>query len=130
MKISPRQPRDMEYKFDGSIYAIIGPGTFSTASGFAHVLKDYHIGTLVGEETGGLRLCFGNCPTFHMPHSNLPFNVSTARYYAPIPKPDDAIHGSLPDIPITDDQLVRFTDDKDPQIAFLLDLIEKQSPAK
>ncbi len=123
----PRRPRDMEYEFDGSVYAIIGPYTFSTASGFAHVLKDYHIGTLIGEETGGVRLCFGACLGFRMPHSNLPFSVSTKRIYAPIAKPGDATHGSLPDIPVTDAQLAPFLNADDPELAFVLDWVEKES---
>jgi len=126
----PPQPPATQYKFDGSVYAIIGPYTFSAASDFAHVLEDFHIGTLVGEETGGLRQCFGDCPSFRMPHSNLPFNVSTKRFYAPIPKPGDATHGSVPDVPITDVQLAPFADARDPAVAFTLSLIEKPPAAK
>lgn len=74
------RPRDTDHRFTGSVYAIIGPGTFSSASDFAQVLKDYRIGTLVGEETGGLRQCFGDSPSFTMPNSNLRFSVSTKRY--------------------------------------------------
>jgi C-terminal processing protease CtpA/Prc len=124
------QPPQTEYKFNGSVYAIVGPYTFSTASDFAHVLEDFDIGTLVGEETGGLRQCFGDCPSFRMPHSNVPFSVSTKRFYAPIPKPGDATHGTVPDIPITDEELAPFADAKDPEVAFILDLIEKQPAAK
>ncbi len=124
------RPTDPGHKFEGSVYALIGPGTFSAASDFVHVLQDFRLGTLVGEETGGLRQCFGDCPTFLMPHSSLSFTVSTKRFYAPIPKPGDATHGSLPDIPLTDDRLAPFAGAKDPSIAFVLDLIERQSAAK
>jgi hypothetical protein len=123
------QPPEMEYKFDGSVYAIIGPHTFSAASDFAHVLRDFHIGTLVGEETGGLRQCFGDCPSFVMPHSGLQFSVSTKRWYAPIPRPDDATCGSVPDIPITAGQLAPFAGAEDLQVAFTLNLIERQPVA-
>jgi C-terminal processing protease CtpA/Prc len=126
-KSKPLQAPAAPYKFDGSVYVLVGPGTFSTASDFAHVIEDLHLGTLVGEETGGLRQCFGDCPTFRLPHSNMSFSVSTKRFYAPIPKPGDATHGCLPDIPITDAQLAPFADAKDPAVAFVLDLIERQS---
>lgn len=129
-KSKPPQPPAAQYRFGGSVYAIIGPYTFSTASDFAHVLQDFHIGTLVGEETGGLRQCFGDCPSFRMPHSNLSFSVSTKRFYAPIPKPGDATHGTVPDIPLTDAQLAPFAGAEDPAVAFILDLIEKQSVTK
>lgn len=121
------KPADLGYKFEGSVYAIVGPGTFSAASDFTHVLRDFHIGTLVGEETGGLRQCFGDCPSFLMPHSNLSFSVSTKRFYAPVPKPGDAAHGSVPDIPITDENLAPFVNAQDPELAFTLDLIAKRS---
>jgi len=124
-KLKYRKPADLGYKFEGSVYALVGSYTFSSAADFAHVLKDFHIGTLVGEETGGLRQCFGDCPGFFMPHSNLSFSVSTKRFYAPIPRPGDATHGSLPDILITDDRLASFADAGDPEIAFILDWIRK-----
>ena len=121
------KPADRGYKFGGSVYVLIGPGTFSSAADFASVIGDFHIGTLVGEETGGLRQCFGDCPTFRMPNSDIPFTVSTKRFYAPIPRPDDATHGSLPNIPVTDERLAPFAGAEDPQVAFVLDLIEKRT---
>jgi hypothetical protein len=124
-----RRPRNVEYRFGGSVYALIGPRTFSTASDFAHALKDFHIAALVGEETGGLRSCFGDCPGFVMPHSGLRFSVSTKRFYAPIPKSGDALHGSLPNIPITDARLAPFLNADDPERAFVLDRVEKGSRA-
>lgn len=126
-----RRPRDMEHRFDGFLYVIVGPRTFSTASGFAHVVKDYRLGTLVGEETGGVRLCFGDCPSFAMPHSHLRFSVSMKRFHAPIPAPDDATRGSAPDVPITPDCLAPFTDSVDPELAFVLDLVGRnESPVR
>jgi len=125
-KSSWRRPCDVEHRFDGSLYVIVGPRTFSTASGFAHVVKDYHLGTLVGEETGGVRLCFGDCPSFHMPNSNLRFGVSMKRFHAPIPAPDDATRGSVPDVPIAADCLDPFAGSADPELAFVLDLVARR----
>lgn len=118
---------DPGHTFDGSIYVLVGPSTFSSAADFATVIQDFHIGTLVGEETGGLRQCFGDCPTFHMPHSNLAFTVSMKRFCAPVPRPDDATRGCQPDIPITAEVLAPFAGVNDPQVAFVLDLIEKRT---
>jgi hypothetical protein len=120
-------PADLGYKFEGSVYALVGPYTFSSAGDFTHVLQDFHLGTLIGQETGSLRQCFGDCPNFQMPHSNLSFSVSTKRFYAPVPKPGDSAHGSLPDILITDDHLAPFMSTQDPELAFTLDLIEKRA---
>jgi len=80
-------------------------------------------GTLIGEETGGCRECFGDCPSFTMPNSGLTFGVSTKRFYAPIPKPDDASRGTVPDVAITEDGLAPFVDSIDPELAFVLDLV-------
>jgi len=124
------KPADPGYKFEGSVYALVGPGTFSSAADFAGVLQDFHIGTLAGEETGGLRQCFGDCPTFHTPHGNLAFTVSTKRFYAPTPKPGDATHGSRPDLPIAEADLAPFADAGDPSIAFLLDYIKERREAE
>jgi hypothetical protein len=126
MNQSPRRPRDMGYRFDGCIYVIVGPGTFSTAADFSHIVKDYRLGTLVGEETGGIRLCFGDRPDFSMPHSNMQFGVSMKRFHAPIPAPDDATRGSVPDVPIREEDLARFAGCADPELAFVLDLIERR----
>lgn len=121
-----RRPRDMGYRFDGSVYVIAGPGTFSSAADFVHIVKDYHLGTVVGEETGGLRLCFGDCPGFQMPYSNLPFAVSTKRFHAPIPMSDDATRGTFPDVQIDENGLAPFLNAADPELAFALDLVARR----
>jgi len=126
-KLKYMKPADLGYKFEGTVYAMVGPYTFSSAADFTHVLQDFQIGTLVGRETGGLRQCFGDCPSFRMPHSNLSFSVSTKRFYTPVPKPGDTTHGSVPDIPVTDDQLAPFASAQDPEVAFTLDLIAKRA---
>jgi|GEM_PF-1328070 len=126
MNQSPRRPRDMGYRFDGCVYVIVGPRTFSTAADFAHIVKDYRLGTLVGEETGGCRECFGDCPAFTMPHSGLQFTVSMKRFYSPVPTPGDSSQGSVPDVPVHEKDLARFADCADPELAFLLDLVARR----
>jgi C-terminal processing protease CtpA/Prc len=125
-----KTPRDIEHRFRGKVYAIIGPYTFSAASDFAHALKDFEVATLIGEETGGLRKPFGNSPSFQMPHSGLQFSVSTSRYYAPLSRPDDDTRGTVPDIPINDELLAPFMDANDPVLAFILDLTKNQPARK
>ena len=120
------KPKDMGYRFRGSVYSLIGPATFSSASDFAAVLKDFDIATLVGEETGGLRESFGDCPRFTLPNSGIQFSVSHKRFFAPKPRPDDDRRGTVPDIAINDESLARFMDAEDPVLAFTLNMIEEK----
>ena len=70
-----RPPKECGERFTGRVFFLIGPGTYSAASDFAAAVKDYGIGVLLGEETGGLRQCFGDILTFHAPNSGLSFGV-------------------------------------------------------
>jgi len=121
-----KRPRDMGFRFGGRVYALIGPATFSSASDFAGVLEDFNIATLVGEETGGLRECFGDCPSFILPNSGLRFSVSHKRFFAPRPRPNDDKRGTVPDIAVNDELLAPYMDADDPILAFTLDMIERQ----
>ena len=121
-----RKPHDMGFRFDGRVYALIGPATFSSASGFAAVLEDFEIAMLVGEETGGLRECFGDCPRFTLPNSSLQFTVSHKLFFAPKPRPGDDKRGVVPDIAINDELLAGYMDAEDPVLAFTLNMIEEK----
>ena len=118
-----KKPADMGYRFPGRVYALIGPATFSSASDFAAVLEDFDIATLVGEETGGLRECFGDAPRFPMPNSGIQFGVSHKRWYAPVPTPGDDKRGTVPDIAINDELLAEYMGADDPVLAFTLGMI-------
>lgn len=69
--------------FSGNIYILIGINTFSSATDFACVFKDYSLGTLIGEETGGLATCYGDVLSFTMPNSGLRFGVSHKYFIRP-----------------------------------------------
>lgn len=53
------QPEDRGILFGGNLFVLTGPGTFSSAGSFAAIVKDFQIGTLIGEETGAIRQTFG-----------------------------------------------------------------------
>ena len=121
-----QRPHDMGFRFEGRIYALIGPATFSSASDFAAVLEDFDIAALVGEETGGLRECFGDCPRFTLPNSSLQFTVSHKLFFAPKPRPGDDKRGVVPDIAINNDLLAGYIEAEDPVLAFTLNMIEER----
>lgn len=117
------EPEDRGYRFKGSVFVLTGPNTFSSAADFAAVVKDFEIGTIIGEETGGLRQCFGEILLFSLPHSKIEFSVSCKCFYAPIPKPDDDKHGTIPDVIVDEGMLSKYSDANNPVLAFALDYV-------
>jgi C-terminal processing protease CtpA/Prc len=61
-------------------------------------MKDCHLGTLVGEETGGLGSGFGQFEAFTLPHSKLTLWVSVKHIFRPSMVDDG--RGILPDLEI------------------------------
>ena len=121
--VSPRQPQSSGPRFGGRVFLLTGPNTFSSAADFAAVVKDYEIGTIIGEETGGLRQCFGDRLRFSLPYSGIGFGVSHKRFYAPIPKPGDDLRGVVPDVILDKKILAQYLDSEDPVKSFALDYV-------
>ncbi len=124
--VRARAPREVKNRFTGCVYVLTSPDTFSSAAGLAAVLKDYGLATLIGEETGGLRQSFGEAYGHRLPHSGVDFSVSGKLFYAPIPQPDDAKRGTVPDIVLTPRRLAPFRGFGDPEVVYTMDLIEKR----
>ncbi|MHC4592467.1 MAG: S41 family peptidase [Planctomycetota bacterium] len=122
-RFDPRQPEDRADRFGGSLFLITGPDSFSSAVSFAAAVKDYNMGTIIGEETGGVRQCFGDQLRFQCPNTGVGFGVSYKRFGAPIPQPDDDVRGVLPDVPVSDEVLADYADADDPALAFALDYV-------
>ena len=119
--VDPKTPKRQEYLFKGNLYLLIGPGTFSAATEFAAVVKNYHLGQLIGEETGGRRQSTGDALMDQLPSSAIGFSVSSMVYYASIPNTDDEYRGVLPDVsPIAED-LIKHEETDDPLLYFTLD---------
>jgi hypothetical protein len=68
-------------QWNGKIYVLIGPATFSAAVMNAIVLKLKLHATLVGEPTGGKPASYGEVNSFTLPNSKLVIQFST-RYFA------------------------------------------------
>lgn len=91
----PEKPKGNPLRFNGHVYLLIGPETYSTAQGFAAAVQDYKLGTLIGEETGGIACSFGEWYPFDLPHTRLWVFVSTKRILRPSGTCDR--HGVVPD---------------------------------
>jgi len=120
------QPEDKGYRFEGRLFLLTGPNTFSSAVLGAAIVKDNRLGTIIGEETGGLRECFGDQRSFLLPNSGLRFGVSYKRFYAPVPKAGDDRSGVVPDVQVNEDVLSLYLGADDPVLAFALDYVKEQ----
>jgi C-terminal processing protease CtpA/Prc len=95
IKSEPEKPKENRLLFTGQVYLLIGPKTFSSATGFAAIVKDYELGTLIGEETGGLATSYGDFYPFDLPNTKLWVLVSHKRIFRPSGEDDG--RGVLPD---------------------------------
>ncbi|KAF0127527.1 MAG: peptidase S41 family [Elusimicrobia bacterium] len=91
--------------FGGRVTVLIGPETFSSAAAFAVTFRDFRMGELIGEETGGIPSCFGEIAYMSLKNSGIEYTISKKRFYGPMNKPDDDKHGVRPDIPLTEARL-------------------------
>ncbi|MEA3569325.1 S41 family peptidase [Paenibacillus phoenicis] len=69
--------------FNGHLYLLISPKTFSAANVFAVTFKDNGLATLIGEPTGNQPSCYGDIFVFKMPHSGFQFTVSYKHFSRP-----------------------------------------------
>lgn len=93
-----KAPPENILRFKGRIFVLISNYTASTASGFAAVIKDFGIATLVGEETGGLPSSYGDICYVTLPNSYLDLGVSWKYFIRPSGDPEYVLHGVMPDI--------------------------------
>jgi C-terminal processing protease CtpA/Prc len=82
--------------FKGNVYLLTSIYTFSSGSQCAMLFKDYDVGTIVGQETGGLPSGFGDSFSFKLPYSVLNASVSYKYFIRPSGKNDGK--GVLPDV--------------------------------
>lgn len=81
-------PRQLENRFKGKVYVLIGRQTSSAASNFAQVVKHYGLGTLIGEETSGTTVGPGEQIPVKLPRSGLVVGISTKFFKEPGGEPD------------------------------------------
>ncbi len=109
-----------EAAFGGRVTLLVDNATFSSASDFAAMFRDYSIGEIIGYETGGLPTSFGDVMTLRLDHSRISYGVSHKQFFGPRPRPGDDQHGLFPDVPMTEGALAPFRDADDPVLAFTL----------
>lgn len=112
--------------FDGKLVLLVDNGTFSSATAFAAMFRDYQVGEIIGYETGGLPTSFGDLIVMSLNHSGIPYAVSCKQFFPPHPRPGDDEHGVIPDIIADDALLERFASDPDPILSFAIERIREE----
>lgn len=91
--ICPLTPE--EGRFTGNVYLLTSHQTFSSAGSFAWAFKEFGMGTVIGEETGGMNVCFGDIIPYRLPVSGLRCSISYKRFWQYGADEKD-IHGAIP----------------------------------
>ncbi|MCL2072912.1 MAG: S41 family peptidase [Marinilabiliaceae bacterium] len=89
--------RENPLRYNGNTYLLTSTDTFSSATDFAWAFQYFKMGTIIGEETGGLIVCFGDMMGFNLDNTNLHFGVSFKKFYG-YGATDENTHGVIPDI--------------------------------
>lgn len=85
-----------EGHYEGKVYLLISHHTFSSAGSFAWAFKQFGMGTVIGEESGGMNVSFGDILGYRLPVSNLYCTISFKRFWQ-YGASEKNIHGTLPD---------------------------------
>jgi C-terminal processing protease CtpA/Prc len=86
-------------RFTGNVYLLISHKTFSSAGSFSWTFKKFNMGTIFGEESGGMSVCFGDIVIYKLPHSKINSTISFARMYE-YDSDEYDIHGTIPDVAV------------------------------
>ena len=91
------EPYPKSERFDGKVYLLTSVRTFSSASSFTQAFKHYKIGKIVGQETGGWIVSYGDKIMSELPITKIPLSISTKKFYT-VGATDEDLHGVKPDI--------------------------------
>lgn len=67
--------------FNGTVYILTDVSTFSSAMDFSMLIKDNHLGYIVGEASGNKPASYGDCLNYQLPESLLGLSVSFKKWY-------------------------------------------------
>ncbi len=119
-----RKPENNEFLFRGTVYLLTGAKTFSSAVLFASAFTCFNMGKIVGQETGGLTVSYGDKYNLVLPNTRLNAGVAFKKLFAACGKED--FHGVIPDYLIEPAGLQR----EDAVLEFTIDLIKKTGNQK
>lgn len=94
-------------QFKGKIFLLTSLKTFSSASTFAQCFKSYKMGAIIGEETGGWIVAYGDKINTTLPITNLTLTISQKKFYT-VGSTDEDLHGVIPDIKVKSENALDF----------------------
>ena len=97
-------------RYNGNVYLLTSHSTFSSAASFSWAFKYFKMGTIVGEETGGMALGFIDMIPQKLPNSGLRYGISHKKFYF-YGATDENTHGTLPDYEVEAEKALDFTID-------------------
>jgi len=68
-------------RYKGNSYLLVGGYTYSAAVDLTAAFSCYNMGTIFGQETGGVGICTGNYKEIILPNTGIIVNVSTKKFY-------------------------------------------------
>ncbi|WP_423128944.1 S41 family peptidase [Gaoshiqia sp. Z1-71] len=90
--------------FDGNVFVLINNRTYSAAATFAGMVKEYKLGQLAGQQTGGTIHYYGDYLTFRLPHMCADFFVAPKEFVQR--GGDSPVEGVIPDIFLENDYTI------------------------
>ena len=113
--------------FRGAVYLLTSNYTFSSANAFVTAFKCYKIGTIIGQETGGVTIAFGEVVDFKLPNTQLEAFSACKRMYHPCGV--TKLQGVLPDITLHQ-QLADTKAGRDTVLEYTLEMIKTRATAE
>lgn len=94
--------------YNGKVWLLTSNYTFSSASSFSWTFKYFNMGKVVGEESGGMNVCFGDVLEYRLPISQLYCYMSYKRFWQ-YGADEKEIHGTIPDVAVSADKALETT---------------------
>jgi C-terminal processing protease CtpA/Prc len=110
--------------FKGNVFLLTGIETFSSGTDLAMLIKDYNLGKIIGQETGGIPTCFGDHFDFVLPNTKT--NVRVSYKWSLRPSTTDDNRGVIPDI-ILNTSLMDILLNKDKEMNYALNYIKNHT---
>lgn len=97
---SRQQPYGDDVRFDGKVFLLNSYLTFSAAADFASQFAYYKMGTIVGEETGGMTISSGDIITMKLPNTGLSVVLPFKLFYNIGADENAPVQGVKPDVEV------------------------------
>lgn len=119
----PYQLRENPLRFTGKTYLLTDKGTFSAGQIFASAYKCYGDGIIIGEETGGITVSFGDVHFFDLPNTGIKIMTSWEKAYSACGL--DNRRGVIPDY-IVSNSMNDYIEKRDKVLEFTINLINQK----